>query len=133
MEEELVLCDTNVFIKFFNGNEETIAVLKELGSERILISSITAMELYQGMGNKKELRDMKRKIKHYSILHFNRDVSRLAIDYIDAFSLSHGLQIPDAIIAASAVTFKLPLFTYNLKDFRFIPGIELYSPAMNTR
>ncbi len=128
MEEELVLCDTNVFIHFFNGNEETINIFKELGNKRILIPSVTVMELYQGMGNKNELNNMKKKIRHYSILHFNSDVSRLAIEYITAFSLSHHLQIPDAIIAASAVTFNIPLFTYNLKDFRFIPKIELYKP-----
>ncbi|MCP5104933.1 MAG: type II toxin-antitoxin system VapC family toxin [bacterium] len=129
MEEALVLCDTNVFINFFNGNEETVNIFKELGVERILIPSVTVMELYQGMGNKNELRDMKKKIKHYSILHFDSDVSRLAIEYIDRFSLSHHLQIPDAIIAASAVTFHLPLFTYNVKDFRFIPNIELFPAA----
>jgi len=128
MEEELVLCDTNVFIHFFNGNEETINIFKKLGDRRILIPSVTVMELYQGMGNKAELSSMKKKIKNYSVLHFTSDVSILAIGYINRYSLSHNLQIPDAIIAASAVTFQLPLFTYNLKDFRFIPKIKLYEP-----
>ena len=128
MEEDLVLFDTNVFINFFNGNEETVEIFKRLGNKRILIPSVTVMELYQGMGNKNELNNMKKKIKHYSILHFNSDVSRLAIEYINTYSLSHNLQIPDAIIAASAVTFQFPLFTYNLKDFRFIPSIKLYKP-----
>ena len=128
MEEDLVLFDTNVFINFFNGNEETVDIFKRLGNRRILIPSVTVMELYQGMGNKNELNNMKKKIKHYSILHFNSHVSRLAIEYINTYSLSHNLQIPDAIIAASAVTFQLPLFTYNLKDFRFIPNIKLYKP-----
>ena len=128
MEEELVLCDTNVFINFFNGNEETAAIFKKLGAGRILIPSVTVMELYQGMGNKAELNNMKKKIKNYSILHFDMEVSGLAIEYINKFSLSHKLQIPDAIIAATAVTFELPLFTYNLKDFGYIPGIILYKP-----
>ena len=122
MEEELVLCDTNVFINLFNGNEETVNIFKQWGNKRVLIPSVTVMELYQGMGNKNELAGMKKKIRHYSILHFNSDVSKRAVEYIDTFSLSHNLQIPDAIIAASAATFDLPLFTYNLKDFRFIPG-----------
>jgi predicted nucleic acid-binding protein len=128
MEEELVLCDTNVFIHFFNGNEETIAIFEKFGDKRVLIPSVTVMELYQGMGNKTELNNMKKKIKNYSILHFNTDVSRLAIEYSNKFRLSHNLQIPDAIIAASAVTFQLPLFTYNLKDFDYIPNINLYKP-----
>ncbi len=127
MEEELVLCDTNVFIHFFNGSEDTINILKKLGDKRILIPSVSVMELYQGMGNKTELNSMKKKIKNYSVLHFTSDVSILAIEYINRYSLSHNLQIPDAIIAALAVTFQLPLFTYNAKDFRFIPKIKLYS------
>lgn len=125
MEEDLVLCDTNVFIHFFNGNEETIAFFKNLGDKRILIPSITLMELYQGMRNKSDLNKMKKRVKNYSILHFNDEVSGLAIEYINTFRLSHHLQIPDAIIAASAVVFGLPLFTYNLKDFHFIPDINL--------
>ena len=132
MEEGLVLCDTNVFINFFNGNEETIDIFKKLGDKRILIPSVTVMELYQGMNNKAELNRMKKKIKNYSILHFNTDVSTLTIDYINRFKLSHNLQIPDAIIAASAVTFNLPLFTYNLKDFQFIPDIRLYNLSEQT-
>jgi predicted nucleic acid-binding protein len=75
---------------------------------------------------------MKKKIKNYSILHFNTGVSTLTIEYISRFRLSHNLQIPDAIIAASAVTFDLPLFTYNLKDFQFIPDIRLYTPSDQT-
>ena len=126
METELVLCDTNVLINLFNGHEGTAAILSEIGNKRILISSVTVMELYQGMGNKAELSQMKKKIKNYSILHFNTEVSRLAIEYIQKFRLSHHLQIPDAIIAASAVTFQLPLLTYNLKDFSYIPNIILH-------
>ena len=46
MEEDLVLFDTNVFINFFNGNEETVDIFKKLGNKRILIPSVTVMELY---------------------------------------------------------------------------------------
>jgi predicted nucleic acid-binding protein len=47
---------------------------------------------------------------------------------IDEYSLSHGLKIPDALIAASALALNMELFTYNLKDFSFIPDIKLYQP-----
>jgi predicted nucleic acid-binding protein len=43
-----------------------------------------------------------------------------------AWFRGHGLLIPDAIIAATAISFNLKLFTYNTKDFIFIPGIRLY-------
>jgi predicted nucleic acid-binding protein len=85
------------------------------------------MELYRGMQNKKELNEMQKKISQYNILHFNEDVSKSAIDLTNKFRLSHNLQIPDAIIAAMSVVYSIELFTYNLKDFKFVPGIKLYA------
>lgn len=38
---------------------------------------------------------------------------------------SHRLKIPDALIAATAITNQVMLFTYNHKHFRFIPNLEL--------
>ncbi len=121
----MVLCDTNVFIYAFNGNTDTQNELGLIGLENIIISSITVMELYQGMGNKKELQVMKKKIKYYDVLQVNAKISKHAIQLIDQYNLSHGLTIADAIIGASAVICDIELFTYNTKDFRFIPNIKL--------
>ena len=42
------------------------------------------------------------------------------------YKLSHGLDMPDSLIAATAIELDLSLFTYNIKDFRYISGIRLY-------
>ena len=126
MEKELILCDTNILISWFRGDVETRTRLERIGLEHILIPSVTLMELLQGTRNKTETLQLKNKLKAYHIIHFNETTSKLAIDLIEQFRLSHGLLIPDAIIAATAITFNLKLFTYNLKDFKFIPGIRLY-------
>jgi len=126
MEKELILCDTNVLISWFRGDLETRARLESIGLEHILIPSVTLMELLQGIRNKTESLQLKKKLKAYHIIHFNEITSKLSIELIEQFKLSHGLLIPDAIIAATAITFNLKLFTYNLKDFKFIPGIQLY-------
>ena len=73
---------------------------------------------------------MQGKIKQYNILHFNEEVSKHAIELVHKFKLSHNLQIPDAIIGAMSVVNNIELFTYNLKDFKFIPGIKLYTPNL---
>jgi len=65
-------------------------------------------------------------VKNYNIIHFNDITSKLAVNLVEKYYLSHGLLIPDAIIAATAITFDIKLFTYNLKDFKFLPGIQLY-------
>lgn len=69
---------------------------------------------------------MRKKLKHYNILNINDKASAKAISLIHNFRLSHALQIPDALIGAMAITYKIPLYTYNLKDFRYMPEIELY-------
>ena len=122
----MILCDTNIFIHAFNGDKNTIEELNRIGHENIALSVITVMELYQGMGNKKELEIMKKKIRYYDFIEIDIPVSKLALELVERFNLSHGLKIPDAIIAATAVVHQIELHTYNVKDFRFVPDIKLY-------
>lgn len=122
----MVLCDTNIFISAFNGREDTIQLLKEIGVENIVISSITVMELYQGMGNKGELAEMKKRLKFYGVVHIDREISEKSVELISRYKLSNNLQIPDAIIAATSIVKNIPLYTYNKKDFEHIENINLY-------
>ena len=122
----MIICDTNIIIHAFNGNSRTIEALQSIGYENIALSSVTVMELYQGMANKQELAQMKKKIKYFDIVQIDSTSSKLAISLIEKYRLSHGLAIPDALIAASAVSVQMELFTYNLKDFSFIPNLKLY-------
>lgn len=126
MEKELILCDTNILISWLKGEGQTIETLQKIGLENLLIPSITYMELIQGTRNKNELLKLEHKIKNYNVIHFDNVTSKLALNLVEKYYLSHGLLIPDAIIAATAITFNFKLFTYNLKDFKFLPGIQLY-------
>ena len=121
-----IICDTNIFIKLFSSNTTVIAELAKIGNSRILMPSITVMELYIGMSNKAELQQMKKKIKHFNIVHLNEAASQKSVELIAEYRLSQGIRIPDALIGAMAVTYDLELFTYNTKDFHFIPDINLY-------
>lgn len=51
----MVLCDTNIFIHAFNGRQDTIDRLQEIGLEQVALSVITVMGLYCCMNNKIEL------------------------------------------------------------------------------
>ncbi|TAE28168.1 MAG: PIN domain-containing protein [Cytophagales bacterium] len=61
----------------------------------------------------------------FSILAFEPPIAQLAMELQQEYVLSHQLGISDALIAATALVYGLELRTYNLKDFRFIPGIRL--------
>ena len=122
----MVLCDTNVLIYAFNGRQQTIDQLTEIGLEQVALSVITVMELFQGARNKVELAQIKKKMSYYDVVEIDNAISRLASSLVEKFKLSHGLQIPDAIIGAMSVAYDIRLFTYNKKDFKFIPGIKLH-------
>ena len=107
-------------------SSRTIEALQSIGYENIALSSVTVMELYQGMANKQELAQMKKKIKYFDIIQIDTISSKLAISLIEKYRLSNGLAIPDALIAASAIVVQLELFTYNLRDFSFIPDLKLF-------
>jgi predicted nucleic acid-binding protein len=125
MEKDLVLCDTNIFIHWFNDHLPTIKKLEDIGLNNIAISVISVMELIAGVDNKQQLSHLKKRIKNYYIVNFNDEISELSLDMIERYSLSENLQIPDAIIGATAIALDMTLFTYNHKDFRFIPNIKL--------
>jgi len=71
----MVLCDTNIFIHAFNGNANTINELTNIGFDNIVISAITVMELYQGMGNKNELAQMKSRMRSYDVIEIDTAIS----------------------------------------------------------
>jgi tRNA(fMet)-specific endonuclease VapC len=124
----MILCDTIILIEFYKNNPQIIQSLQKIGSSAIAISTITQAELYFGALNKAELRAIKR---HLSLIHtypLDTMISSQFIGLMEAYSLSHKLSIPDAIIAATALVYSLELYTLNLKDFRFIPGLTLYTP-----
>ena len=125
MEKVKILCDTDVIIEYLKGNETTKKILDKINAENIVLSAITLMELFYGALNKRELNKIKRALNEFDILLLNEDITQIAIKLIENYSKSHGLKIPDALIASTAIYYDIPLWTYNLKDFRFIDGLRL--------
>ncbi|RMG70344.1 MAG: PIN domain-containing protein, partial [Nitrospirae bacterium] len=61
----------------------------------------------------------------FKIIKLNEAITEIAIDLIEKYSKSHGLKIPDALIAATSVYLNSPLWTINKKDYRFIQEVKL--------
>jgi len=127
MEKEIILCDTNIFIHWFAGNININNILiNQIGLKYVGMPAIVYMELLQGMGNKDELNIMQKRISKFHIFEITKNISLRTREFIKKYSLSNSLQIPDALIAATAVEYNLELFTYNLKDFKYIPEIKIF-------
>jgi predicted nucleic acid-binding protein len=127
----MILCDTNILVEFYKNNSNIIKELRLIGQNNLAICVITQAELYFGAINKLELNKIK---KHLALLHIyplDTAISHQFINLMDTYSLSHKLNIPDALIASTALVHQIELYTLNCKDFRFISGLNLYNPLAN--
>jgi len=122
----MLLCDSNIFIEVFRRNAAIRAELEKIGQSNILISDISRGELLYGAINKIELKMIQDDLAKISALHINEEISQMAVNLVEQFCLSHKLDIDDALIAATAIYYNLPLFTLNTKDFKFLPNLKLY-------
>lgn len=122
------LIDTDIMIDEMRGDADAQAFIAAQQRHGLLISIVTAMELVVGCRNALELVKMQRFLHSITILPINDAASQTAYGLIENFTLSHSLQMPDALIAASALEHSLPLYTKNLKHFHMIPGLKVVRP-----
>ena len=122
----MILTDTCVLIEYLKKNAEVTTEINAAGTENIMLNTIIVMELLAGARNKVELNSIKKRLNDFKILDINQSIMDKASSLMETFYLSHGLKIPDAVIAATAIYYNIPLFTFNKKDFRYIPKIKLF-------
>ena len=127
----MILCDTNILIEFYKNNTAIIQELRQIGSQNLTISIITRAELYYGALNKNELNRIQEHLDLLQNIPIDRPISEQFIQLMAQYSLSHKLTIPDAMIAATALTHNISLYTLNLKDFRFIQGLKIYQSPLS--
>lgn len=119
-----IVLDTNILIEILKNNTQTLQTVEALDGE-LCISAITVMELYFGARDKMELSKLKKFIDLFDLIEIDSAISHQATLLIERYAKSHHLDIPDALIASSAVVNNIPLMTYNRKDFKYIDGLKL--------
>ncbi len=120
------LVDTDILVDASRGVAEAIEFLKQSEAQVTLsISVITRMELLVGCRDKREQREVEQFLKRFTVVPLNEMSSQLAVELLTRYRLSHGLQIPDALIAATAITSGHSLATKNRKHFRSISDLKL--------
>jgi predicted nucleic acid-binding protein len=129
----MIICDSDTLIDYLNTtsprHSATAKVIeKEIGTDHVLVSVISKMEILAGASNKKQQNDIARYLNGFATALINDKVAATAFSLFLKYHLSHKLMIPDAIIAATAIEADVPLFTYNQKDFKFISGLKLFKP-----
>ena len=120
-----MLIDTDVLIWMTRGHAGAAAPLQAMTPWRI--SAVTYMELAQGCRNKQELARIKKGLAlcQTEIVPVSTAISDRAVQLIDAYALSHSLQLGDALIAATALEHGLTVFTANTKHFAPVDSLHV--------
>jgi len=127
VEKTPIVIDTNIFIDHLRNYAPSVQFFNSLAErEDIYFSAITETELIAGKHNND-------KQKREQLLHFlhrwNKVIltNQLALRAGD-ISREYNLDVPDAIIAATATSQNATLLTKNIKDFRKVKSLTVQEP-----
>ena len=110
------LLDTNILVDALRGHPDCEAYLEITAKEEILCSVITSAELWAGVRPSEE-DDLDVFLGAFRWVTVDEPIARAAGRYMLMFAKSHGLLLPDALIAASAHSARAELVTLNVKHF----------------
>ncbi len=120
-----MIIDTDVLIWYLRGNEKAYEIVEE--SHNFYLSVVTYMELVQGMRSKKELNKLRKALHIWNakILYISEEVSAKAMFYVEQHFLSHSMQLADALIGATAITYGVPILTGNDKHYKVMKDLQI--------
>jgi predicted nucleic acid-binding protein len=116
------LLDTDVLIDFLRGVDASVKLM--LAMPELHISAVSVAELFAGLKSAKEERELVRLIDECEVHDVTRSIATLAGQLKKKYFPSHGVQIPDALIGATASLHELPLYTLNVKHYPMISGLK---------
>ena len=114
-----VLVDSDILIEVSRGRDRTIvSQWTELGrsDSMILYSAVSVAELWAG-ARASEHDILISLFRALSCAEISAEVTRLAGDYLRQYRKSHGVELGDALVAASAVRHTATLWTRNRKHY----------------
>lgn len=128
MDNVDLLLDSDVLIEILRGRPKAQAWLTASGDQVIGIPVLVRMELAQGVENLQEQRGLIKELSRYTVAHLKSGDSELALDWYESFHLSHNIGILDCLIAAISTRPGKPLYSFNVRHYRVIPGIDVRAP-----
>ena len=122
----LTIVDTDILIDAGRDVRAAVECLTDIEQQSgLAISAVTQMELLAGCRSKIQVRHIEHFLQRFQVLKLTEAVSDTAVDLLRQYRLSHGLAIPDALIAATAITLDQSFVSKNQRDYRFIKGLKL--------
>jgi predicted nucleic acid-binding protein len=114
-----ILVDTDILIEVLRAQDPAILEAWQTLSgsgDAVLYSAITVAELWHGLRPREEA-SVTRLLSALTCLHVDAEIARCAGKYLKRFRSSHGTELGDALIAASAAISGCALWTRNRKHY----------------
>jgi len=113
-----LLLDTDILIDHLRGRKQAKEYLRKrwAGGDELYCSVISRAELFSGMRSREEA-SIRALLGLLHEIPVEAGVAEEAGRYRQKFGKSHGLLLPDALIAASAKSISATLVTLNTKHF----------------
>ena len=123
------LIDSDILIDATRNFPDAKAFLdRQRAADGIRVSIVSAMELTAGCRNATELKQVQQFLERTTVLPITASVSQTAYGWMQAFFLSYGLLVPDALIAATSFEAGLVLYSKNTRHFEMLPGLRVIRP-----
>ncbi len=123
------LVDSDVFIDYLKGLDLACDFI-ESHIDRIGLSVITIAEIRAGIKGKDEEQALDQFLSAIPLYDVTRTIAEMGGDWVRQFGRSHAVEVPDALIAATAVAHHLELKTLNTKHY---PMFKDLGPAYHKR
>jgi predicted nucleic acid-binding protein len=122
-----MVIDTGIFIEHLRARDKSTTTLFGLADEpELFISAVSLYELYMGATSKEKMQDVGGLIQGLTVLPFTDEVALKAGQIYHQLRTSNKLiEFRDIFIAATCLTFNLPIATLNKKHFRRIDGLRI--------
>jgi predicted nucleic acid-binding protein len=125
----MTLClDTDVLVDCLRGVPQARAWLESQAHQAFIVPGIVAMELVAGCQNQIDLKRAQEFLRAFDLVWSDANDFARAYDLLTKHRLTSGLGIPDCLVAAMALERSLRLYTFNLKHYRVITGLDAQEP-----
>ena len=127
----MICLDSSILIDFFRKKKKEKTSFFKLSEnhDSFAISVVTYFEVLVGCSG--EVRSYWREFfEDFTILHLSTECAEAALKIDDDLrQINKRIDLPDLLIAATAVAHNLPLATLNLKHFERIPSLAIELPS----
>ena len=123
-----VFLDTDVLVDCLRGTAVAQAWLNSVAAEEFQMPGVVAMELLMRCQNWADLQRTQQFLAAFEVAWPEADEFAQAYALLAAHRLTSNLSIPDCLIAVMAIARSARLFTFNLKHFQVVAGLNVSAP-----